>query len=404
MKISDIKIPKRIRQDMGDIPKLAASIQEIGLLHPPVVDENGELLVGQRRIKAVEALGWTEIPVRIAKNLSDAVGMLKAERDENVCRENFTIPEAVALGGRLEKLLKPEAKKRQSEAGKKRGRGKTIGCGNLPQAMNGKTRDAIGAAIGMSGKTYEAAKAVVNTIKSNKALLPILKVLKSKGVNAAKKAIRNIDIANARSAMAAKADSIKPSDRWSVHLADMRTWSTDRLFEFIITDPPYPKEFLPLYADLGRRAKEWLTDGGLLIAMCGQSYVSEIYAALCEHLTYYWTACYLLPGQPTPLRQVNVNSSWKPLLLFSKGKYKGKIFGDVFKSESEDKDFHQWGQSVSGMLDIISGIVLPGQSILDPFCGAGTTGVAAIKHGCTFEGVEIEEQTQKIAISRIGQA
>jgi hypothetical protein len=205
-----------------------------------------------------------------------------------------------------------------------------------------------------------------------------------------------------RSEVAKKAKDIQVSDRWNIYQSDMQTWTSSIQYDFIITDPPYPKEFLCLYETLAIRANEWLKGGGLLIAMCGQSYLDEIYAMMSKHMEYYWTAAYLTPGQPTPLRQVNVNTTWKPLLIFSKGKYKGKIFGDVFKSDGSDKDFHKWGQSVSGMYDIVSKICLPGQYILDPFCGAGTTGVAALKHGCFFDGVEKELENYKISKVRLG--
>jgi site-specific DNA-methyltransferase (adenine-specific) len=137
--------------------------------------------------------------------------------------------------------------------------------------------------------------------------------------------------------------------------------------------------------------------------MSGQSYLDEIYNSLSKHLDYYWTACYLTPGQPTPLRQVNVNTTWKPLLMFTKknDKYKGKIFGDVFKSDGNDKDFHKWGQSESGMFDIVSKICLSGQSVLDPFCGAGTTGIAAIKYGCFFDGLELDIENVNISKARL---
>lgn len=212
---------------------------------------------------------------------------------------------------------------------------------------------------------------------------------------------RREEIATKRKANADAAAEIPNSDRWQVHHADLRTWTTDKQFDWIITDPPYPKEFLPLYLDLAKRANEWLKDGGLLVAMCGQSYLDEIMVALSMHLTYYWTAAYLTPGQPTPLRQVNVNTTWKPLLIFSKGEYTGKIFGDVFKSDGMDKDFHVWGQSLSGMVDIVSRLALPGESILDPFCGAGTTGLAALAHGCLFEGIELDLDTCRIARGRL---
>ena len=217
------------------------------------------------------------------------------------------------------------------------------------------------------------------------------------------KEIKTTQRGREREAVANKAKAIPLSKRWHVYHGDMTTIEIDRQFNFIITDPPYPKQYLHLYGELARRANEWLFDGGLLIAMCGQSYLNQIYSMMSEHLTYYWTAAYLTPGQPTPLRQVNVNSTWKPLLIFSKGKYNGKIFGDVFVSDGNDKSLHKWGQSESGMYDIISKIVLEGQSILDPFCGAGTTLVAGLKHNCFVTGIELEEANVNISKGRLAE-
>lgn len=195
---------------------------------------------------------------------------------------------------------------------------------------------------------------------------------------------------------------VKDAERWSVSLADIREYQTDKQYDFIITDPPYPKEYLPLYSVLAEKAKSWLKPGGLLIAMCGQSYLDQIFKMLGDHLAYYWTAAYLLPGQPTPLRQRQVNACWKPLLIYGlSDDYSGKIFSDVFKSDGNDKDFHEWGQSTSGMLSIVSQICLPGQSIFDPFCGAGTTGIAALRHGCLFDGIDIDEKNVNISKARL---
>lgn len=43
----------------------------------------------------------------------------------------------------------------------------------------------------------------------------------------------------------------------------------------------------------------------------------------------------------------------------------------------------------------------PGETILDPFMGGGTTGVAAVKHGRHFIGVEIEPRHYETALRRI---
>lgn len=45
--------------------------------------------------------------------------------------------------------------------------------------------------------------------------------------------------------------------------------------------------------------------------------------------------------------------------------------------------------------------ITPCDIILDPFMGSGTTGVAAIKHGRKFIGIEISEKYFDIAVNRI---
>ena len=65
----------------------------------------------------------------------------------------------MALGLDLEAIEKPKAKEREHQGQKSGGRGKKKLPGNLPASID--TRDAVGAGVGMSGKTYERAKAVV---------------------------------------------------------------------------------------------------------------------------------------------------------------------------------------------------------------------------------------------------
>lgn len=215
--------------------------------------------------------------------------------------------------------------------------------------------------------------------------------------------IRTDELEVERDKIAEEGRNIPKDERYELHCGDVATITLNKQYDFIITDPPYLKEHLNLYSDLARRAKEWLKPGGLLIAMAGQSYLNEIMNLMDEHLEYYWTSAYLTPGQPTPLRQRQVNTTWKPLLVYKlkDDSYKGKIFGDVYTSEKPDKTKHVWGQSESGMLAIIKQVCLPGQSILDPFVGAGTTGVAALKHECLFGGIDIEEKNIDISRRRL---
>jgi DNA modification methylase len=219
------------------------------------------------------------------------------------------------------------------------------------------------------------------------------------------KELRTDERTEARTKLAEAGAFVPMSEKWCVYHGDIATWKAPRQYDFIITDPPYPKEYLPLWETLAQRAVEWLKPGGLLVAMSGQYWINDIYRMLDEHLAYFWTAAYLVPGESAGVFQKHINPQWKPLIMYQleEHPFKGRGFSDVFKSEANDKDHHKWGQSESGMFDIVSKICLPGQYILDPFCGAGTTGIAAVNHGCFFDGLDISEENVNISRGRIGQ-
>jgi len=174
--------------------------------------------------------------------------------------------------------------------------------------------------------------------------------------------------------------------------------------DVILTDPPYGEKYLPLYEKLGEVASRVLKDGGSLLLMAGQSYLPKILDIMEPHINYNWTIAYLTPGgQSAQLWQRKVNTFWKPVLWFVKGKYEGKWVGDVAQSMPNDNDkrFMSWQQSESGMGDLVDRFTTVGSLILDPFMGSGTTGVAAIRLGRKFIGIDIDPEKVKIAKKRL---
>jgi len=223
-----------------------------------------------------------------------------------------------------------------------------------------------------------------------------------KTIKEAWRELKNEKRQQARQELAQTGADVPLSERWNIYHGDIAAIKLDKQYDFIITDPPYPKEYLPLWETLAIRSKEFLKPGGLLIAMSGQLYLNQIYAILDRHLSYYWTACYLTLHQPTPLRTRNVNTTWKPILIYGLDeKYEGKIFGDVYQSPQPEKTNHDWGQSVEGMYALVKQICLPGQSILDPFCGSGTTLVAGLRHGCIVGGIDVDIESVNISKARL---
>ena len=114
--------------------------------------------------------------------------------------------------------------------------------------------------------------------------------------------------------------------------------------------------------------------------MSGQCYLPEVMSRLtADDLNWQWELALLCKGQATRIFPRNVTPMWKPVLWYVKGKYQGDCVVDVITSDQNDKRFHQWGQSESGMAALVERFSLPGQTILDPFLGGGTTGVVALK-------------------------
>ena len=50
---------------------------------------------------------------------------------------------------------------------------------------------------------------------------------------------------------------------------------------------------------------------------------------------------------------------------------------------------------------IIAAVTLPGDTVLDPFCGSGTTGVASVRLGRNFVGIELIPDYVQLSIKRM---
>lgn len=89
VKISGIKVGERRREKLGDIKGLAKSIEKYDLLHPIVVDEHLNLVAGERRLRACELLGRTQIEAKRLGELSEAE-LRELELEENTRRKGLT--------------------------------------------------------------------------------------------------------------------------------------------------------------------------------------------------------------------------------------------------------------------------------------------------------------------------
>lgn len=181
----------------------------------------------------------------------------------------------------------------------------------------------------------------------------------------------------------------------------------DASIDAIITDPPYPREYVGLFDDLGALAARVLKPGGSLLCLCGQSYLPQYIEFLGRHLDYQWMMAVHMPGgQAVQLHQREVTAFWKPILWLTKGPRDGKWVSDFLRTDvnNNDKAHHEWGQSEQIMQAMVDRVSLAGETILDPFLGGGTTGVVCRKMKRKFIGVEVNSDVGMAAQRRIGVA
>jgi ParB/RepB/Spo0J family partition protein len=107
LKIENIKIGARVRQDNGDLSQLKRSIREVGLLCPIIVNEKCELVSGYRRLEACHQLGWSEIEAKIMDTAEDKIKKLDFEFHENFGRLNLNEEEQKSYRRMRHELLHP---------------------------------------------------------------------------------------------------------------------------------------------------------------------------------------------------------------------------------------------------------------------------------------------------------
>lgn len=204
-----------------------------------------------------------------------------------------------------------------------------------------------------------------------------------------------------------------PEEKVRIVHGDFRTVLTSPLVEnnsihMVLTDPPFGKEFLPVWKELGEFAVKVLKPGKLLVAYSGNYHLPTVMNLLSENLQYVWTGALVNGGQPDTVFPRHIMTYWKPILLFSKGQYrpanKKEWFKDLIHGDGRSKSHHNWEQGVGEATHLIEALTHEGNLIVDPFLGSGTNALASKKLNRRFVGCDIDEEAVRTALHRIKEA
>ena len=178
----------------------------------------------------------------------------------------------------------------------------------------------------------------------------------------------------------------------------------DGSIDCIITDPPYPKEFIEVWSKLSRFAKRVLKPNGYCISYSGQMHLPEVMKRMGENLDYYWSFALMHTGSRQLINGRSLFCGWKPILIYQNGFSKLKTpFDDFINGSGMEKKHHNWQQSEMELKHLIDNFTVEGDTILEPFAGSGTTILAALKNNRNVIGAEINEKSFNIAKQRISE-
>ena len=170
----------------------------------------------------------------------------------------------------------------------------------------------------------------------------------------------------------------------------------------VVTDPPYGIGFKYSSHDDSREFYEdwcvrWfaaLPEAPKLIS-CGHANVG-MWHCLCR---YDWMMAW---HKPAAMGRCWVGfNNWEPVLVWGR---LPRQCADVFTAQilpDPSLDGHPCPKPIAWGVECVARASDEGKTILDPFLGSGTTGVACVKTNRRFIGVEIDERYCEIAAKRI---
>lgn len=460
--ISKIQVGPRMRVDYGDLDELASSLSRLGQLQPIILDGDGDLVAGERRLKAAMMLGWKDIDAIYMQDL-DEVGRKEVELEENLRRKEFTWPEEVLA---LEKLYNLKIEKYGS---------RTSGTDGAEGFGIKDAADEFDRSTGNISESLQLARALrefpnLAFEKTKSAAFKQWKRLRehrirqeqAKRRNAAVVAADEGDDSATLDSLIGATSGLKavegpvptPTSGASAQVTPLVKKAgfkgyglmyrgdsefilrnlPDAIVDCIVTDPPYalgmfggddqktsgrrlaehqggmynddPHEVLDKLDKVVEQCARVLKPNGHMYMFFHHNWYSEIFRMLTQHFGEDHV-------EATPILWIKNTSgigdpnerwvySYEPFLFINRGRSLVKPQGhNYIMSNTVPKKTHPTEKPTMLLRQIIQASCVKGELVMDPYAGSGSTIIAALENGCKFYGMELDDVYYQRIVDRI---
>jgi hypothetical protein len=198
--------------------------------------------------------------------------------------------------------------------------------------------------------------------------------------------------------------SEREAESFGIQHCSLTEWNAPAC-QLVFTDPPYHDKHVERFRELGRFAMEHLDAGRFLCTYTGKLRLADCISAVMQAgLEWVWIFSVYHPfSKEKHLGGVyNIAENWRPVLVFRKP---GPVWSPRFQQDvvrgERSKSHHDWSQDEQTPEQLIQAYSHAGETVLDPFCGGGTTPLVAKRVGRKCFACDVDIAAVAMATDRI---
>lgn len=408
IKLSEIRIEERQREDIGNIEEMKQSLAEFGQLQPIILRKDNTLVAGFRRLSGAVMLGWKEIRAEYQEDLTPLQAK-KIELEENVRRKMLDWKEESKAIEQIHKM-------------------------QVAEDPNW-TIDKTAASIGVSNRKVKMGLELSKAIDEHP---EITKADTQQGAMMRLQQIRSIEDRKTEVKVRQLAESagMTPKTKAEIIQRDFAVDPTlpfeDASVDFVVSNPPYgvdieglfigdkkvyedaAKDIVPMLYKVAKEAYRVLKDNRWFVWFYptarleeGKDILDKAGFTLAQEVPCVWyKPNKFLSSLSNPYQQFS--GQYETFFFARKGqpKFIKLRTGNVFVHDTPDagERVHPLQMPVDLWKEILEIGSNEGELVVEPFSGSGSCGVAAVQLARNYVGVEKDQEYVARSTMLIGEA